>query len=192
MKPSHRTKAPSVLLINVRTSHVQSYLASPFSTITLLSSQHSCASRRVEGRDPACLHSPQASAPLHGLLPPHHFFLLFGAARCLCEPSPARAACSRARARSRSRSSSRSRAHGSAGAPPGAGAAAACGATISGTYGTPEAGPRLVRVRRTYRGKLPCAFGTQEAGTRSPYIQYGGPEAYVSTQAAAAAAPREG
>ena len=163
MKPSHRTKAPSVLLINVRTSHVQSYLASPFSTITLLSSQHSCASRRVEGRDPACLHSPQASAPLHGLLPPHHFFLLFGAARCLCDPSPAAlAACSRARVRSRSRSSSRSRAHGSAASPPGAGAAAACGATVRGTYGTPE------------------------AGTRSPHVQYGGSGTCVSTRAGTA------
>ena len=43
--------------------------------------------------------------------------------------------------------------------------------------------PRLVRVRRTYsvcppEGKLPCASGTystQEAGTRSPYVQYGRP-----------------
>eukprot|EP00964_Phaeocystis_antarctica_P029987 scaffold16909_cov64-Phaeocystis_antarctica.AAC.1 len=48
-----------------------------------------------------------------------------------------------------------------------------CGAT---------ARPRLVRVRRTYSAwgpgsKLLRAFGTystQEAGTRSPYVQYGG------------------
>eukprot|EP00964_Phaeocystis_antarctica_P096845 scaffold63078_cov66-Phaeocystis_antarctica.AAC.2 len=43
--------------------------------------------------------------------------------------------------------------------------------------------PRLARVRRAYssacpRGKPPCASGaysTQEAGTRSPYVQHGGP-----------------
>ena len=36
--------------------------------------------------------------------------------------------------------------------------------------------------------QLPCAAGTcstQEAGTRSPYVQYGGPGTYVSTQVAA-------
>ena len=47
----------------------------------------------------------------------------------------------------------------------------ACGATVRGTYGTPEAGTLL-----------PCASGTyntQEAGTRSPYVQYGGPGTYV-------------
>ena len=65
------------------------------------------------------------------------------------------------------------------------------------TYGTPEAGTAYVqcvgleqrRGRRTdtkktqawcvgSRGKLPCAsgtHGTQKAGTRSPYVQYGGP-----------------
>ena len=35
------------------------------------------------------------------------------------------------------------------------------------------------------RGKLPCASGTystQEAGKRSPYVQYGGPRMYVSAQ----------
>ena len=34
-------------------------------------------------------------------------------------------------------------------------------------------------------GKLPCAFGTystHEAGTRSPYVQYGGSGTYVSAQ----------
>ena len=62
---------------------------------------------------------------------------------------------------------------------------AACGAP---RYTVRTARPRLVRVRRTYssacpRGKLPCASGTystQEAGTRSPYVQYGGSGAYVS------------
>eukprot|EP00964_Phaeocystis_antarctica_P121757 scaffold85425_cov70-Phaeocystis_antarctica.AAC.2 len=54
-------------------------------------------------------------------------------------------------------------------------------------YMVRTARPRFVRVRRTYssacpQGKLPCASGTystQEAGTRSPYVQYGGPGAYV-------------
>ena len=48
---------------------------------------------------PTCAHIVHSS-----LRPTAHFFLLFGAARCLCEPSAALAACSRARARSRSRS----------------------------------------------------------------------------------------
>ena len=35
-----------------------------------------------------------------------------------------------------------------------------------------------VRAVVARKGKLPCAFGTcstREAGTRSPYVQYGGP-----------------
>ena len=48
-------------------------------------------------------------------------------------------------------------------------AAAACGATVRDTYGTPE----------------DSTYSTREAGTRSPYVQYGGPGAEVSTQAAA-------
>ena len=50
--------------------------------------------------------------------------------------------------------------------------------------------PRLVRVPRTYStrgpgGKPPCASGTystREAGTRSPYVPYGGAGACVSAQ----------
>ena len=64
-------------------------------------------------------------------------------------------------------------------------------------YAVRAARPRLVRVRCTYsapprRGKLPCAFGTcrtQEAGTRSPYAQYGGPGTYVSLTREAASSP---
>eukprot|EP00964_Phaeocystis_antarctica_P046526 scaffold26907_cov72-Phaeocystis_antarctica.AAC.1 len=59
------------------------------------------------------------------------------------------------------------------------GGMAACGATVHGTFGTPEAGTRTPYVQCvTPRGKLPCASGTysmQEAGTRSSYVQYGGP-----------------
>ena len=39
-----------------------------------------------------------------------------------------------------------------------------------------------VRTVAAHRGKLPCASGTystQEAGTRSPYVQYGGSRMYV-------------
>ena len=46
-------------------------------------------------------------------------------------------------------------------------------------------GARYVRHCVAARGKRPCAFSTystQEAGTRSPYLQYGGSGAYVSTQ----------
>ena len=43
-------------------------------------------------------------------------------------------------------------------------AAAACGATVRDTYGTPQA----------------STYSTREAGTRSPYVQYGGPGVYVS------------
>eukprot|EP00964_Phaeocystis_antarctica_P075127 scaffold46317_cov70-Phaeocystis_antarctica.AAC.2 len=54
-------------------------------------------------------------------------------------------------------------------------------------YAVLTARPRLVCVGRAYssacpRGKLPCACGTystQEADTRIPYAQYGGPGAYV-------------
>eukprot|EP00964_Phaeocystis_antarctica_P096041 scaffold62414_cov75-Phaeocystis_antarctica.AAC.1 len=53
--------------------------------------------------------------------------------------------------------------------------------TVRGTFGS----LRLVRVRRTYSawspgGTLPCASGTystHEAGTRSPYVLYGGSRA---------------
>ena len=62
----------------------------------------------------------------------------------------------------------------------------ACGATVHGTYGTPEAGARTPYVECVApRGKLPCASGTystQEAGTRSSYVQYGGSGTYVSAQ----------
>ena len=56
-----------------------------------------------------------------------------------------------------------------------------CGATVRTSLG------RAVRHHRAPYGttKLPCAFGTygtQEAGTRSPYVQYGGPGACVSAQ----------
>ena len=55
-------------------------------------------------------------------------------------------------------------------------------------YAVRTARPRPVRVRRTYcawgpGGKLPCAFGTystQEAGTRSLYVQHGGSGTYES------------
>ena len=43
----------------------------------------------------------------------------------------------------------------------------ACGATVRGT--------------RTTRPRLHCTCRPQEAGTRSPQVQYGGPGAYVST-----------
>ena len=53
--------------------------------------------------------------------------------------------------------------------------AATWGATVRGTYRTPEADTRTqyVQVREP-----PCASGTcptREAGTRSPYVPYGGP-----------------
>ena len=58
-----------------------------------------------------------------------------------------------------------------------------CGATVRTSLG------RAVRHHRAPgpygTTKLPCAFGTygtQEAGTRSPYVQYGGPGACVSAQ----------
>eukprot|EP00964_Phaeocystis_antarctica_P118155 scaffold81960_cov57-Phaeocystis_antarctica.AAC.1 len=66
---------------------------------------------------------------------------------------------------------------------------AACGATVRGTYGTPGAGtctacvPYLRPSVSISGSKLPCASGTystQEAGTRSPYVQHGGSGAYVS------------
>eukprot|EP00964_Phaeocystis_antarctica_P109085 scaffold73587_cov63-Phaeocystis_antarctica.AAC.2 len=43
--------------------------------------------------------------------------------------------------------------------------------------------------------KLPCASGTystQEAGTRSPHVQYGGPGTYVSAQSSTCAASCHG
>ena len=52
-------------------------------------------------------------------------------------------------------------------------------AMARGWYGVPCEAPG---------GKLPCASGTyspQEAGTRRPHVQYGGPGAYASTQACA-------
>ena len=50
--------------------------------------------------------------------------------------------------------------------------------------------PWLVRVPSTYRtwrpgGKPPCAsdtYPTREAGTRSPYVPYGGAGAYASAE----------
>ena len=54
--------------------------------------------------------------------------------------------------------------------------ASTCDATVRGTYSKPEAGARTAWCLP--RGKLPCASSTcstQEAGTRSPYVQYGGP-----------------
>ena len=66
-------------------------------------------------------------------------------------------------------------------------------ATCGARYAVRTARPRLVHVRRTYgtsalpprRGKLLCAsstHGTKEAGTRSPYVQYGRTGAYVSAR----------
>ena len=59
-----------------------------------------------------------------------------------------------------------------------------CGATVRGTYGTPEAGTRTAHVQRVGPGgKLPCASGTyspQEAGTRHPHVHFGGAGTYVS------------
>ena len=61
------------------------------------------------------------------------------------------------------------------------------GATVRGTYRTPEAGTRTQYVQYVAPwGKPPCASGTcttREAGTRSLYVPNGGPGAYVSAQA---------
>ena len=65
-------------------------------------------------------------------------------------------------------------------------AGAAWVATVRGTYGTQR--PRLVRVPSAYGtwgpgGKPPCAsstYPTREAGTRSPYVPYGGAGACAS------------
>ena len=54
-------------------------------------------------------------------------------------------------------------------------------------YAVRTARPRLVRIRCTYSAwrhgsKLPCApgrYSTPETDTRIPYVQYGGPGAYV-------------
>ena len=63
------------------------------------------------------------------------------------------------------------------------------GATVRGTYPTPEAGTRTPYVQYGGPwGKPPCASGTyptREAGTRSVYVPNGGPGAYVSAQARA-------
>eukprot|EP00964_Phaeocystis_antarctica_P126416 scaffold90114_cov69-Phaeocystis_antarctica.AAC.3 len=51
--------------------------------------------------------------------------------------------------------------------------ASTCDATVRGTYSKPEAGARTA-CWCLPRGKLPCASSTcstQEAGTRSPYVQ---------------------
>ena len=69
-----------------------------------------------------------------------------------------------------------------------------CGATVRGAHGT----PRLARVPMVpLRGKLPCApgaHGTQEAGTRSPYLRHGGSgtcqHRWRQTRASAAACKR--
>ena len=53
----------------------------------------------------------------------------------------------------------------------------ACGATVRSTLGTPVA-----RVARTYSACASGTYSTQEAGTRSPYVQYGGSGTYVSAQ----------
>ena len=61
------------------------------------------------------------------------------------------------------------------------------GATVPGTYPTPEAGTCTPYVQYVGPGgKPPCASGTyptREAGTRSLYVPNGGPGAYVSAQA---------
>ena len=61
------------------------------------------------------------------------------------------------------------------------------GATVPGTYPTPEAGTCTPYVHYVGPGgKPPCASGTyptREAGTRSRYVPNGGPGAYVSAQA---------
>ena len=54
--------------------------------------------------------------------------------------------------------------------------------------------PRLGRVASAWGpgGKLPCASGTyitQEAGTRRPYVPYGGPGAHVSACAVTVGLP---
>ena len=58
------------------------------------------------------------------------------------------------------------------------------GATVPGTYPTPEAGTCTPYVQYVGPGgKPPCASGTyptREAGTRSLYVPNGGPGAYVS------------
>ena len=60
------------------------------------------------------------------------------------------------------------------------------GATVPGTYPTPEAGTCTQYVLYVGPGgKPPCASGTyptREAGTRSLYVPNGGPGAYVSAQ----------
>ena len=58
------------------------------------------------------------------------------------------------------------------------------GATVPGTYPTPEAGTCTQYVQCVVPGgKPPCASGTyptREAGTRSRYVPNRGPEAYAS------------
>ena len=60
------------------------------------------------------------------------------------------------------------------------------GATVPGTYPTPEAGTCTPYVQNVGPGVKPaCASGTypsREAGTRSLYVPNGGPGAYVSAQ----------
>ena len=55
---------------------------------------------------------------------------------------------------------------------------------VRGTCGTAEVGACTEYVYRVApQSKLPCAssmYITQEAGERSPYVQYGGPGTYVS------------
>ena len=62
----------------------------------------------------------------------------------------------------------------------------AWGATARGTYGTPEAGTCTPYVQYVGPGgRPPCASGTyptREAGTRSPHVPNGGPGAYASAQ----------
>ena len=49
-------------------------------------------------------------------------------------------------------------------------------------YAIRTARPRLVRVARTYSAYASGTYSTQEAGKRSPYVQYGGSGTYVSAQ----------
>ena len=64
----------------------------------------------------------------------------------------------------------------------------AWGATVRGTYGTPEAGTRTAHVRQRPPGAscpeaglcLWYVYRTREAGTRSPYVQPGGPGTYIT------------
>ena len=58
--------------------------------------------------------------------------------------------------------------------------------TVRATYGTPEAGARTPCVqcvaawgRAALRLRYVQVRSTQEAGTRGPYVQHGGPGAYV-------------